>query len=331
MKKGYFVFRYFKEKRRLLLLFFLLSVMWMLYGQLNYEPLGDTLYLAAIWIFVIAIFGIWDFLKYYKKYQELLYLQKIIEVSVEDLPRPENIREELYQECLRIVHSDKMEQLTKEAGKQADMEDYFTMWVHQIKTPIAGMSLLLQTSDSSDKAELQSELFQIEQYVDMVLTYLRLGFDEKDLVLGACRIEPIVKTAIRKFAPLFIRKKLNVTLESLSGTVVTDKKLLLFVVEQLLSNAIKYTDKGGITVTFHNDVLCIADTGMGIADEDLPRIFERGYTGYNGHLDKKSSGIGLFLCRRIMERLGGSIRAESEALKGTSFYLSFPREDRVYE
>lgn len=331
MEKKYLFIEYIKEKRSLLVLFFLLFTIWVLYGQLNYQSLGDSLYLTAIWIFVIMVFGILDYLKYRGKYKELLYLQKKIQVSIEDLPKADNVKEELYQECLRMIHSDKMEQLTKEAGKQADMEEYFTIWVHQIKTPIAGMSLLLQTSDSTDKEELQSELFSIEQYVDMVLTYLRLGFEENDLVLGACEIEPIVKKAVRKFAKPFIRKKLNLQLSSLSGTAISDEKWLLFVIEQLLSNAIKYTDKGGITITFQNDVLCIADTGIGIASEDLPQIFEKGYTGYNGRLDKKSSGIGLYLCRQIMEKLGGSIRAESEGSGGSRFYLSFPRDNRRYE
>lgn len=331
MEKKHLFIAYVKEKRRLLILFFLLLSIWVLYGQLNYQALGDSLYLVAIWVFIIMVFGMLDYLKYRGKYKELLYLQKRIEVSVEALPKPENIREEQYQECLRMIHSDKMEQLTREAKKQADMGEYFTIWAHQIKTPIAGMSLLLQTSDSADKEELQSELFSIEQYVDMVLTYLRLGFEENDLVLGACEIEPIVKKAIRKFAGFFIRKKLNLKLASLSGTVVTDEKWLLFVIEQLLSNAIKYTDKGGITITFQNNILCIADTGIGIASEDLPRIFEKGYTGYNGRLDKKSSGIGLYLCRQIMEKLGGSIRAESEVSVGSCFYLSFPRDNGRYE
>lgn len=173
------------------------------------------------------------------------------------------------------------------------------------------------------KKESESELFKIEQYVEMVLQYLRLNSSINDFVLKEYVLDDILRQAVHKYAPMFIRKKLTLNYEPIETKVVTDEKWLVFVIEQILSNAIKYTKTGSISIYEEAGMLVIEDTGIGILEEDLPRIFENGYTGYNGRSDKKASGIGLYLCRQIFKKLGHKLSVESEAGKGTKVKIVF--------
>ena len=195
------------------------------------------------------------------------------------------------------------------------------MWAHQIKTPIASMRLTLQNEDSPLSRTISDDLFRIEQYVEMVLCYLRLGSESTDYVIAKQDLDKLLKQAFRHFSGQFISKKLKLEYEETPFTALTDEKWLLFVIEQILSNAVKYTPSGGeIRVSMKTPgILCIKDTGIGIAPEDLPRIFERGYTGLNGRADKKASGLGLYLCKRICDNLNHRIWAESG--EGTAVYL----------
>lgn len=200
---------------------------------------------------------------------------------------------------------------------QQEMMDYYTLWAHQIKTPLAAMQLLL-TEDPPDRSALSAELLKTEEYVEMVLSYLRLGCDTTDFVLRRCSLDGIIRAALRKYARLFILKKITLQFHETGRTVLTDEKWLGFVVGQLLSNALKYTPEGG-TIRIYGDgeTLAVADTGIGIREEDLPRVFEKGFTGYNGRAEKKSTGIGLYLCRRILTKLGHELTITSRPGQGT--------------
>ena len=213
---------------------------------------------------------------------------------------------------------------------QRDKEDFFAMWAHQIKTPIAALKLLLQ-SDKQDVTACKGEVFKIEHYVEMALGFLRFEEMGNDLELLSYELEPIVKQSIKKFAPMFISKHLSVNLKDLNVKILTDEKWLSFVIEQLLSNAVKYTSSGGITIRTctENEQLCIIteDTGIGIRSEDLPRLFEKGFTGYNGRMDKKASGLGLYLCKSICDKLGHKISIESQENKDTKVTIRVTAEN----
>ena len=212
-------------------------------------------------------------------------------------------------------------------ARLSDMTDYYTLWVHQIKTPIAAMQLILREGDSPEYRELSENLRRIEQYAEMVLCYLRLDSDSTDFVFKEYALDDIVRQAVRKFSSQFIRRQLRLIYEPLEKTVITDEKWLLFVIEQVISNAVKYTPSGEIEIYCEKPLtLCIRDTGIGIAAEDIPRIFEKGYTGCNGRLDKKASGIGLYLCKRICRKLGHNISAESGE-KGTTIKISLEQRE----
>jgi hypothetical protein len=202
------------------------------------------------------------------------------------------------------------------------MLEYYTLWAHQIKTPIAAMELMLQQEENPDKAELRSQLFRIEQYVEMVLGYLRLDSDSTDLILQVQDLDKIVRSAIRKYASQFIRRRIGLVYEGLDKGVLTDEKWLGFVVEQILSNALKYTVSGQVSIFMEQpDTLVIQDTGIGIAPEDLPRIFEKGFTGFNGRTDQASTGIGLYLCKRVCNKLGHTLEISSQLGVGTTVRL----------
>ena len=204
-----------------------------------------------------------------------------------------------------------------------DTVDYFTVWAHQIKTPIASMALQLQSEDTALSRSLSAELGTIERYVEMAMAYQRLDGGMADLVIREQPLDPILRSALRRLSGDFIRRGLTLHYAPTGAQVVTDAKWLSFVVEQVLSNALKYTPSGSISITMQPPLtLCIRDTGVGIAPEDLPRIFERGYTGRNGRLDRTASGLGLYLCRRVCERLNIGIRAESRPGVGTALFLA---------
>ena len=240
------------------------------------------------------------------------------DVIAESLPKIDGIKDEDYQQILRLLSEEHSHYRTQTNRKYADMIDYYTVWAHQIKTPIASMRLHLQNEDSVLSRTLASDLHRIEQYVEMVLTFLRLNSESTDYVIKEYDLDKIIKQAVRKFSADFIGRKLSLVYNPVNTMVITDEKWLSFVIEQVLSNALKYTPAGSITITLENEkTLRIRDAGIGIAPEDLPRIFENGYTGYNGRADKKASGIGLYLCKRICNNLGHTINAQSIVDVGT--------------
>ena len=213
--------------------------------------------------------------------------------------------------------------------KQREKEDFFALWAHQIKTPIAALQLLLQ-NEQTDARECRQELFKIESYVEMALNYLRFEEMSGDLVLGACDLESIVKQVVKKYSTIFIHRHLSVQLHDLEGTILTDEKWFGFVLEQVLSNALKYTKEGGVTIFARqrgdSKEIVIRDTGMGIRKDDLPRVFEKGYTGYNGRIDKKASGLGLYLCKGVCDKLGHKITITSQEGKGTDVIITVSPE-----
>ena len=229
-----------------------------------------------------------------------------------------------YQEKICLLE-DKIAKLSADfSGQQKEMQDFYTAWVHQIKTPIAVLKLELDKANNSDldKAALQEELFRIEQYTDMVLSYQRLGSSSNDLLVKEYELDELIREVIRKYASQFIHKKLRLDYEGCSQRIVVDKKWFSCILEQFISNAIKYTQAGSISIKVQDNHLYISDTGIGIAPEDLPRIFEKGYTGNNGHLNEKSSGLGLYLCSKAAALLNIPIEAKSLPGQGSTFSLN---------
>lgn len=295
--------------------------------SLSHLPLAPILYAILLCLYTGLIFFIVDIFIFVKRYKILKNSKKTIIVQIGQFPAPKNAIERQYQELLQILHRDKNELIVQADNKQQDLVDYFTQWTHQIKTPIAAMRLLLQADHNEQTSELEMELFKIEQYVEFVLQYLRLENMSNDLVLRKYELDDIIKQAIRKNAKMFIRKKITLKYSNVNCTVLTDEKWLLFVIEQILSNALKYTKEGSISIYLKKKRLIIEDTGIGIRAEDLPRVFEKGFTGYNGRAFKQSTGIGLYLCKQIVAKLSHNIAIKSEVGKGTKVIIDLETKD----
>lgn len=260
----------------------------------------------------------------------ILFVRRHENILSEELPEPANKLEEDYQLIIEKLNEEARFAEKHSSEKYNDMIEYYTVWAHQIKTPIAAMRLSLQSEDSEKARRLMGELNRIESYVEMVLTFLRLDSQSTDYLIKEYDLDTIIKPAIRKFSSDFINKKLKLMYEPVDYKVITDSKWLSFIIEQIISNAVKYTQEGSVRIYMDEPgILCIEDTGIGIVKEDLPRIFDNGYTGFNGREDKRASGIGLYLCRRISNNLGHKINAESEAGSGTRMILDL-REKKIF-
>lgn len=304
---------YIKQHIKVLFLFIVFALVFCIVFSLYNLEIEAIYYSVILCAFIGLIYVCINFINYYKKHIQLYKLQSEISISLENLPSPKTLMEEDYTNLILNLNNEYKTYISKSDIAKSDMIDYYTMWVHQIKTPISAMKLLIQTSESEISSDLSSELFKIEQYVEMVLSYIRLGSNENDFVLKEYDLDNMIRQAVRKYAPLFIRKKINLDFQPTNYKVLTDEKWLVFVIEQLLSNAIKYTNKGKISIySLENKKLVIEDTGIGISKEDIPRIFDKGFTGYNGRTDKKATGLGLYLCKKILDKLSHKISIESE-------------------
>ena len=293
-----FLLNFLYYRRRVIAVILLVAAVFVLFMALYGVPVMAYIYAGAICGVITAGAAAGDFLRYYRKYKLLCELQYEILLTLEHLPESDNEVEQRYQQLLETLHAEKTSLISA-----AD----------QIKTPITAMSLALRELDTEESRELSEYLQKIEQYVEMALCYIRLDSDTSDFVIRHYPLDGIIKQAVRRFSQQFIRRKIKLIYEPTETEVLTDEKWLLFVIEQLISNALKYTKNGSVEITIKPEkILSIHDTGIGIAPEDLPRVFERGFTGNNGRADKKATGIGLYLCRRICRALGHEIEIRSD-------------------
>ena len=313
--------KYLKQRRKWLLLLACCVLVFAVSFLLYHLPLAAVLYPSVLCAALVLGWFLADYRKQREKKKRLTHLAALPDDLTERLEEAPGSLEEAYETIIRNLSRREQDFRREQQRREADRADYYTTWVHQIKTPIASMYLSLENEDSPLSRSLGEELQRIEQYVQMVLTYQRLDSVDTDYVFRECPVDPLVKGALRKFAAQFIRKGIRLDYTPTQKSVVTDEKWLSFVVEQLLSNALKYTPQGTVSIYLEDGSLCIRDTGIGIAPEDLPRIFERGYTGCNGRSDKKASGLGLYLCRRICNNLGHNLTAESTPGVGTLMKL----------
>ncbi|MBN7772121.1 sensor histidine kinase [Clostridium aminobutyricum] len=315
-------------------LFVLFAFITLSVGLLSHSDLDPILYSIEICLFLGTIALCSSFLTYRRCYKALYEQYINLDVSINQIPKTNSFIEKSYAELLQELF-DRRNSLYDQMRKQeAESTDYYTLWIHQIKTPIAAMRLLLQSREEKfNRLLLEQELFKVEHYAEMALHYFRLNNMSSDLLLKECDLNEIVKQIVKKYSISFIEKRLALNLEEFHALLVSDERWLSFVIEQILSNCIKYTFTGGISIRYEESpepVLMISDTGIGIQQEDLPRIFEKGFTGFNGRMDKKSTGIGFYLCKQALDKLGYRISVSSEVGKGSQFYLYFDTSYQPY-
>ena len=335
---------FIKQNYIWILMIVTMSCIHLLYMYLIGARKQDVVYAAVLDAILLLITVLVGFFRYSSKVKALSNALKRPVEEQAQLPEAADDVEILYHRLLENQSIARSESESSAAIRQSQMRDYYSMWVHQIKTPISAMKLLLEAereelgqlmcddeqsqcllSDNMDSFE--DELFRIEEYVSMALQYQRVSSTENDFVLEKVSVDGVIRDTIKKYAKIMIRRHIGMNYSGTAQEVYTDGKWLAFMLEQILSNAIKYTPQGVVTIETAEEkyrfFITIKDTGIGIKAEDLSRVFEKGYTGYNGHADKKATGIGLYLCRQMADKLGHTIRIESEIGKGTKVWIGF--------
>lgn len=325
---------YIKDNKKLIITCTVFLTIFITIFSLYSITLEPILYALLLSMTITGIFAVCDFIIYFKKHRNLNVLGKNININLDGLSGAKTLIEADYQNILKIFYEQSTKLISDIDIKRTEMIDYYTLWAHQIKTPIAAIKLLLQTEYNEQNRELLEQVFKIEQYVEMVLCYLKIDNSSSDLVIKNYDLMHIIRQVIRKYAPIFIRKNIALDLREINCSVLTDEKWLVFVLEQILWNALKYTKSGKISIYMDDKekkALVINDTGVGISEEDLPRVFERGFTGYNGRMDKKATGIGLYLCKKILDKLSHTITITSVIDKGTTVKIHLFSEHTIIE
>jgi signal transduction histidine kinase len=323
--------------RRELAVYFNLAVATVIFTAVFYGyslPMTPLLYAAGLTLFVFFAITLARHMIWRKKVRQLEELCKIILVNPVALPAASDGPECVYQQMIALLRR-RLTEIDYEKDRDlTEMVDYYTVWAHQIKTPIAALRLLLQTDKVPQYAEIGEQLSRIEEYVDMVLGFIRSEAISGDLLLKKYDLDGIVKQAVKRHSKTFIRKKIALKYDPLNTCAVTDKKWLTFVLEQVLSNALKYTNQGHVAIYMDHEktnTLVVEDTGVGIHTTDLPRVFEKGYTGYRGREHQPATGVGLYLCKKVLDKLSHHIEIESEEGRGTRVKISFPSQEGMWE
>lgn len=322
--------RLFLRTMGILLLFFpIISFLFNLPNDLIF-------YLSTVFFAIALLSVLFDMYAYVQKkkwidrsLQALAYGEKL---SFQVCSNFTEVEKQLWQHLLMLQDKEKKLQL-KQQKEHKELMDYYTLWVHQIKTSIAATDLLIQAMPSIDERPLlEQELVKIRMYTDFVLHYLRMETFHQDLLIKEISIQQMVHNAVKKFASFFIYKRISLHLGDLDYKVITDEKWFGVILEQLLSNAIKYNkEPGEISIYMEQDTLCIADKGIGITSSDQQRIFERGYSGFNGRMNYHSSGLGLYLSKEIANKLNLGLDVQSSVGEGSIFCIHLAQEQVDFE
>lgn len=309
--------RKFLKREKFTIIFGLIIFFYILGVHLIFDiEKKKSIYISFLYLFLFFMYICFLYFESNKEYIEETYLinkrdyKKIYEIKASPLSKA------LYEEIKENkVYRD------KEEKKREDVKNYLTIWTHQIKSPIFALKLLLK-KDEINRIDCENEIFEIEEYVGNILGYARMNIDSTDYVFGKYDLDDIIRSVIRKYSIQFIGKNNSVDFSETKKVILTDAKWFSFLLEQIISNSIKYTENGKILIYLKDNELVVEDNGIGIMPEDLPRIFDAGYTGYNGRLEKKSTGLGLNLTKNIGKSLRITLRCDSEANVGTKIYIN---------
>lgn len=321
------IVNYIKYRKNIFILFLIVMIIFaVVYFSYNIEK--ET-YLYAFFLSLVVA-GAWAINDYYKINKKIDYIKILDEQADEDLleklAKDDFIIQE-YNQVIKKLTSSMNEMDSKKNQEIRDLEEFFIMWTHQIKLPISAINLYLDSNNQLNKSILKGQVKRIQQYTDMVMAYIRLKSDQSDFLFSEVDLDLMIKNVIKEFKLDFINKRLDLDFKPLNKKILTDKKWFEFALGQILSNALKYTKEGGVKIYITGDDLVVEDTGMGIKSEDIKRVFDKGYTGYNGRDNTGASGLGLFLVKKTLSSLSHSIRIESEINKGTKVFIGLYRYD----
>lgn len=325
---------YLKQYRLLLWLLLLFTAVFYAILSAYGLPAEAAVYSALLCLTAAAVIITVHFISFKKRYDILSRAaEDITFMNSQPFGTFENVSptEEKYIEIIEKLTEKTSDMQSEMRRLQTDSEDFYTAWAHQIKTPIAVMKMTLEQYDTKQSRELLMQLFRIEQYTEMALYQSRLG--GSDLSIEKTPLDGVIRASVRKYAPQFISKKIRLVYGGSESIAITDRKWLGFIIEQLLSNAVKYTEEGSVTVSAEGEKISIEDTGIGIPASDLPRIFEKGYTGQAGRMEggSRSTGLGLYLAQKAADKLSHKLYAQSQQGKGSMFVIDLHTNDMMFE
>jgi len=302
---------------------------------------SNGLYVVEVSLLLLAIYLAVDFItkhKYYKRLKEISDFEGLDWVN--SLPLPVSSEQRIYNELLQKQYQAINKKLSEYQAKGIDDREFITMWVHEIKTPIAASKLIIENSlDQPSEEVLYSigdEIDKIEDFVQMTLFYSRTDDFAKDYIINSINLEKVVNESIKREFSSITNRNLNLQLQNLALQIDSDEKWLGFIIKQILDNAIKYSAENGkisIYSESHKDEvrLTIEDEGAGIKEEDIRRVFDKNFTGSNGRRYVTATGIGLYLSQKIARKLGHRITISSDAGKGTKVNIHFPHWNDFYD
>lgn len=286
----------------------------------------DMVYLNGLLITLSAIYCLYDYIRFnqslLKVHKQLLQTKQL---DMEALANDKILYEIVDQ--LEVLHES---QLLTYKDAEKELEDYLNRWIHEIKIPIAVATMISEQVDEETSKELTYEIERIKYYVNQALYVMRATDASKDLFIESVEVKPVVYEVVKNYRVFFMQKDLLVDVEAVKDiSVKTDKQWFVYTIQQIVHNAIKYSEPSG-SITFkvldQNDktVITIIDQGIGISDQDLPKVFKKGFVGSNGRAHKTATGMGMYLSKKMMNRLGGDVSVSSNLDKGTTFTIEIP-------
>ena len=285
-------------------------------------PITVTTFFILLVFWVVFLLMNLSFESYFLAFEIIVFFYLVYLVFMAFL----NKKEEKLKNQIQELEEDNLNLRNDFLAKEKELQEYFLIWIHQIKTPITAGKLICDSDIENENVKnIKKELIYIEDYTNMALSYLKMANHNTDMDISLVNLDDIIRPLIKKYAILFISNNIKLEYKKLNVKVITDSKWCMVVIEQLLSNAIKYTKNGIVSITFSEkeNYLEIKDNGIGIKDSDLPKIFDKGYSGFNGRQNQKSTGIGLFLVKQILDKLGQKVKLESKLDEGTSVKVYF--------
>lgn len=283
-----------------------------------------AVFIVLLIFFFVFLFANLDFSLFYLSLEIVIFCLLIyLFICWVTFKKKENLQEQVNQ----LLIENRQLKNTIDIERK-DLEEYFLLWVHQIKTPITVSDLILQKEKNPYTCQLKEQMFYIREYTNMAINYMKLKDRQADMDIAEVEIDKLLKSLLRKYSGLFIDKNISLDYQPIDTKIITDAKWATILIEQILANALKYTNSGKITLSFDRDknALKVKDTGIGIKSEDINKIFDRGYSGFNGRINEKSSGIGLYLVKKIAILLNIKIEVCSTVNVGSEFIICFPKQ-----
>ncbi len=275
--------------------------------------------------------------KYYNYLEKMLNQLKEKYLITEVIKKPEFIEGKILYETLEQTNKSMHENVNKYKYNVKDYKEYIELWIHEIKIPLATSKMIIENNKNNATRSIEEELDKLENYIDQALYYARSNTVEKDYYIKKSNLKDLVNESIKKNKTILIQEKVEINTHDLNNIIYTDSKWIIFILNQLIQNSVKYKNKEStLEIEMYskenkdNTILYIKDNGIGIKKSEINRVFEKGFTGTNGRLsNKKSTGIGLYLCKKLCDKLGISIELDSKENEFTEIKIIFPNSSYI--